>query len=104
MNGHVREELLALYLRGDLPVKDYRNVARHVDVCPECQQTLADFSATYELLTDSLEDPEQAELAAVRSAVMQDIHAGAARPGRWVWGFGIAAAVLAIAIAIAWPG
>jgi anti-sigma factor RsiW len=101
MNGHVNEELLALYLRGDLPEKDQRNVARHAGDCAECQQTLADLSRSYELLTDSLEDPEQDDLAAVRAAVMLRIRPRTAVSTRWVLGLA-ATATLMLAILFAW--
>jgi anti-sigma factor RsiW len=101
MNGHVRQELLALYLRGDLPVKDYRRVARHVDHCPECQATLADFTRSYELLTSGLEEPEQADLMAVRSAVMLKIPKRRLGPGRWIWA-SVSAAVLMVVVLLAW--
>ena len=73
MSEHVREELLALYLRSDLPEARRRVVARHVEVCPECRNTLADLSRSHELLANSFEDPEPDDLAAMRSAVVGKI-------------------------------
>jgi anti-sigma factor RsiW len=101
MNDHVREELLALYLRGDLPEADHRRVARHAGNCPECQETLADFSRSYELLTSGFEEPEQADLMAVRSAVMREIAKRKVGPGRWIWASATAAVVMVVVL-LAW--
>jgi anti-sigma factor RsiW len=98
MNDHVREELLALYLRGDLPEADHRRVARHAGNCPECQQTLADFSRSYELLTSSFEEPERADLMAVRSAVMREIAKRKVGRGRWIWASATAAVLMVVVL------
>jgi anti-sigma factor RsiW len=103
MNGHVREELLALYLRNDLPKKDHGRVARHANDCPECQRTLADLSRSYELLARLFADPDQHDLVSVRRAVMRQIHAGG--QGHRVWGLAAAAVVLlTVAFVLAWQG
>jgi len=100
MNGHVREERLALYVRGDLAEADYRTVTRHVEGCPECGKTLADLSRSYDLLAESYEDPEPDALAEIRTAVLRQIRAQNRSTRRALWHFATAA-VGAIAILLA---
>jgi len=94
MNAHVREEILALYVRGDLPEKELRGVAQHVDECQDCKEALADLLLSCDLFTHSLKDPTAAELAALRSAVMGQVRVGTADSRSWVWAFAAAAVVL----------
>ena len=104
MNAHVREEILALYARGDLPENELRRIAQHVDKCQDCEQVLADLSLSCELFTNSLKDPTAAELADLRRAVMGKIQAGAADSRSWVWMFAAAATVLLCLAALIWRG
>ncbi|HEY3455711.1 MAG TPA: hypothetical protein VGK64_13985 [Bryobacteraceae bacterium] len=104
MNAHVSEEILALYVRGDLPEHDSRSVARHVDECQDCKQVIADISFSYEIFTNSLNDPTAAELATLRSAVMGKLRADAAESRSWVWLFAAAASVLLCLAALIWRG
>src|SRR5690348_840526 len=104
MNGHVREEILALYVRSDLAENELRRVAQHVDECKDCKEVLADLSLSYELFTNSLKDPTLAELAVLRSAVMNKIRAGAADSRSWVWMFAAAATMLLCLAALIWRG
>lgn len=104
MNGHVREEILALYVRRDLPENEMRRVAQHVAECQDCKQVLADLSVSYELFTNSLKDPTTAELAALRSAVMGKIRVGAADSRSWVWLFAAAVTLFLCLAALIWRG
>ena len=104
MSAHVREEILALYVRGDLQEDDRRSVAQHIDGCRECRELLADLSLSCELFTNSLKDPTAVELAAVRSAVMSKIRVGAGDSRRRVWMFAAAGTVLLCLAALIWPG
>ncbi|HEY6990212.1 MAG TPA: zf-HC2 domain-containing protein [Bryobacteraceae bacterium] len=104
MNAHVREEILALYVRGDLPENELRRVARHIGECLDCEQVLADLSLSCELFTKSLKDPTAVELADLRSAVMGKLRAGAADSRSWVWMFAAAAAALLCMAALIWRG
>ncbi len=104
MSVHVSEEILALYVRGDLPEHDSRSVARHVNECQDCKQVVADISLSHELFTNYLNDPTAAELADLRSAVMGKIRASAADSRSWVWMLAAAAAVLLCLAALIWRG
>jgi RNA polymerase sigma factor (sigma-70 family) len=96
MKHHMNEVRLALYLRADLSGSDQRDVARHVETCAECQNTLADLSRSYELLTGSLGEPTPAELRALRTAVAARIQARGRGPLWRRWAFAASAAVATI--------
>lgn len=96
MKHHMNEARLALYLRADLSGSDQRDVARHVETCAECQNTLADLSRGYELLTGSLGEPTPAELRALRTAVAARIQARGRGPLWRRWAFAASAAVATI--------
>ena len=102
MSAHVSEEILALYVRGDLPEQDLPSVARHLDECQDCKKIQADLSFSYELFTSSLKESTAAELAALRSAVMGKIRAGTADSRSGVWMLAAAAAVLLLVATFTW--
>jgi len=105
MSAHVCEEILALYVRGDLPEDEWQRVAQHSDECQECQKILADLSLSCELLTNSLKEPTLAELAALRSAVMGKIPVGATDSRGWVRMFAAAAGIVLLCLAtLIWRG
>jgi hypothetical protein len=100
MKSHMNGERLALYLRGDLSGADHHTVARHVESCSECQNTLADLLRSHELLVGCFEEPTPDELTAVRIAVAVRIQTRK-RGSPWrIWTFA-ASAVVAFVILLA---
>lgn len=100
MKHHMNEARLALYLHGDLADAERWAVARHVEACPECQNTLDDLSQSHELLVGSFEEPTPNELAALRGAVVARMRTHRRGQDWRIWTFA-APAVVAMVILLA---
>jgi anti-sigma factor RsiW len=92
------EQLIALYVEGDLPETEAHVVARHLDECASCREFAAGIEETQAALKDlRLEHVGGAVFAEVREQVLREIPAiGSAR----LWPkFAIAAALAAALMA-----
>jgi hypothetical protein len=73
VSEHIREELLALYVGGELWASEAGAVTQHLAECPECSRITEEFFSLRPLLQDSLPGPDDEDLLAVRSAVLAQI-------------------------------
>jgi anti-sigma factor RsiW len=85
MSKHVSEDRLALYLSGDLPVREANGVADHLRNCADCQASLTAFEEMRNLLGCSQAEPELCDLYEVRQRVTSQL-VSQATAKRWVWG------------------
>jgi anti-sigma factor RsiW len=90
---HVREEQLALYARGDLPSRESKAVAAHLQDCGQCQDILAEFHEVQSFVIRSLQDPDASDLSEVRRNLTANLQPLQARRHWAWWSAGIAAAL-----------
>ena len=80
MNCRNVEELLPLYVGGDLDEKRNQLMKEHVHACIECSRSAREYGETNQLL-QAFEPPqfEEATFAAIRSQVLREIETGSVR-------------------------
>ena len=98
MKEHIAEEQLALYAAGDLAAEEQRAVAAHVEDCADCRNTATEFRQTRTFLSESLSDPDAADLFVVRESVLRGLAHQRNGGRRWAWMLAGAAAILALAV------
>jgi hypothetical protein len=96
MMEHIREERLALYAGGDLPVNERGVVTAHLNECCECLTRLREFQEAQNFVLAALKDPERDELAEVREHLAAKLRLGRSTEKRRVWWFAGAAAAAAL--------
>jgi hypothetical protein len=92
---HIREERLALCASGDLS-----DIEQHLSGCAVCQQVLAEFEQTRELLANSRCEPAEEDLQEVRTRVMSRLEKQARTEHRLRWSAGVAAAAAIFALCL----
>lgn len=100
---HPREEELALYSTGDLGRGALDRIASHLELCPRCRESLAQFQRLEHMLAAPAPEPCAADLQEVRRRVMFALP-GASQP-RWRFDWGLkelaaAAALIALVLFI----
>jgi anti-sigma factor RsiW len=110
MNCRDWEERLALYLGGDLPPREAKEVERHLRDCPGCQLFSSGLKEAQELLQELHREPiAPAHLAAVRARVLSElvgqtiVSRGLSAFRRWILGFAAVAAMLLVALLVFRP-
>ena len=94
--GHIREEKLALYARGDLCGEDCELVRAHLPECVECQRAITEFEYALAFLSGALPDPAAHDLAQVRTRLAERL---AGQRGRqWTWWLAVATAAIALVL------
>ncbi len=94
------ERYIALAVGGDLPRRKSRRLERHLAACDACREFVAEMSAAREFWTAPTA-VEDADLAAVHSAVMQMVaQASACDRRRWRWALIPAAAAVVVLIVV----
>ena len=80
MNCRNVEELLPLYVGGDLDEKRARLISAHTQACVECSRSAQEYAEANQLL-QAFEPPqfEEATFAAIRSQVLREIETGIVR-------------------------
>ena len=99
MNCAEWEERLALYAGDDLPETARLEVERHLAECPGCQIFASDLKQSMAWMQEShAEAPTAADIAVVRTRVMEQLEAERRPLWRWRWAWPLAAACAAVVL------
>jgi predicted anti-sigma-YlaC factor YlaD len=79
MAGTHPETAIVPYLKGELSVEERERVARHVDDCPECRETLEAAREVFALLAGSVPEPPAVDWGSYQA----ELRARRDRRGRW---------------------
>lgn len=102
MNSHPVDEALALFYGGELSRAEGARVAAHVDQCPKCRATVAEFAYSAGMLRRAFPDVAAEDLHAVRESVLAAVRE---RRKSWpfVWiGAALATATIALFMVAIW--
>jgi len=94
MNGHISEEMLALYLSGDLPQGQSGEVGEHLSGCGECRASLSEFNQAQSLLKETFREPAWEDLVDLRQSVANRLRTRRPSQKQWIWWLSAAAAMI----------
>lgn len=94
MSCEIPEELLALYLSGDLEADQSAAVSAHAHECDICRNAMAELQLSQQRLTNTFAEPAEEDLQSLRIALKGQV---ASHFGRRVW-FSVAALAASLAI------
>lgn len=83
----------------DLPEKESRAVENHLAVCKSCRELLAEFHLVQNVLRNSIQDPDPADLVEVRERVLAEVQHAPERKLEWRFA-GLALALASTVIAV----
>ena len=102
------DQVVGLYVEGDLPTEEHLHAHRHLESCPHCRglaEEFTDSQQTVKSLSRKAVDP--ARLRAIRSRILEQLTAEASNPpggiGRWLKqrrGWAYASIVLATGLGV----
>ncbi len=96
------DDLLALFVGGDLDARDEERFQAHIATCSNCRATVEELRSHRDVLAGLADEAvDDAVLRSVRSRVMARIEARAHRTGAWRWAWAAAAAIGAILVSVA---
>lgn len=93
---HLSDEQLALYAWGDSEPQEQRAMADHLQDCGQCWKLLSELEEARRFITTSLQNPEQCELAEVRTRLTARLQPQQSSASSWAWWSAGAAAALAL--------
>jgi hypothetical protein len=94
MNGHVSEEVLALYVSGDLPHDQNTVIGEHLSSCGQCRTSLSEFNQAQSLLTEAFREPVRDDLAELRQRITDRVRSRGSSQKQWIWWLSGAAAMV----------
>ncbi len=96
------DDLLALFVGGDLDASDEERIQAHIATCSNCRATVEELRSHRDVLAGLADDAvDEAVLRSVRRRVMARIDPRAHRTGAWRWAWAVAAAIGAILVSVA---
>jgi hypothetical protein len=93
MNRHISEEMLALYLSGDLPHDQNTAIGEHLSSCGECRTSLSEFNQAQSLLAEAFREPVWDDLMELRQRIADRVRARRSTQ-QWIWWLSGAAAMV----------
>jgi len=101
MNCVQWEERLALYTSGDLSTRDAADAERHLAECAGCQSFLSGLRESLEFLERvHSEEPQPAQLAAIRARVVSELAHQHRSFRRWVRSLGLVTAAILVILGV----
>jgi hypothetical protein len=94
MNGHVSEEVLALYVSGDLPHDQNTVIGEHLSSCGQCRTSLSEFNQAHSLLAEAFREPVWDDLTELRQRIAGRVRARRSTQKQWIWWLSGAAAMV----------
>jgi anti-sigma factor RsiW len=90
------EELIALYIEGDLPERNIRPVEEHLKLCPACREFAEELTASQSALKALGSEPvDEALYSQMRQRVLTEI--GARQATAWpIWVYALAASCMVV--------